>query len=95
MYNKARGNVGIQGLWKRGKTCILDIYVKDTDAEVYKELSLRTVLEAAAQVKKAKYLKACLEQQHTFVPFAYSVNNMAGVNALAFKKRIASLLAEK
>ena len=52
-------------------------------------------MEGAAQVKKAKYLKACLDQQRTFTPLAYSVDGMAGVEARAFEKRIASLLAAK
>ena len=65
----------------------------DTDAKAYKGLSSRTVLEGAARVKKAKYLKACLDQQRTFMPLAYSVDGMAGVEARAFEKRIASLLA--
>ena len=54
--------MAIQELWKRGETCILDIYVTDTGAKAYKGLSLRTMLEAVAWVKKAKYLKACLDQ---------------------------------
>ena len=58
--------MAIQGLWKHGKTCILVICVTDTDAKAYKGLSLRTVVEAVAQVKNAKYLKTCLDQQRTF-----------------------------
>ena len=54
--------MAIQGLWKRGETCILDIYVTDKDVKANKGLSLRAVIEAAARVKKAKYLKACLDQ---------------------------------
>ena len=90
-----RGDVAIQGLWKRGKTCILDICVTDTDAKAYRHLSSRAVLEGAARVKKAKYLQACLDQRRTFTPLAYSVDGMAGIEARAFEKRIASLLAAK
>ena len=95
MGHKVRGDVAIQGPWKRGKTCILDIYVTDTDVKAYKGLSSRAVIEAAARVKKAKYLKACLDQRRTFASLAYSVDGMAGVEARAFKKHIASLLASK
>ena len=87
--------MAIQGLCKRGETCILDICVTDTDAKAYKGLSLRTVLEAAVRVKQVKYLKACLDQRHTFAPLAYSVDGMAGVEARTFEKHIASLLAAK
>ena len=46
------------------------ICVTDTDAKTYKGLSLRAVIEAAARVEKAKYLKACLDQQFTFASMA-------------------------
>ena len=49
--DKERGDVAIQGLWKHGETCILDISVTDTDAKAYKGLSLGTVL-----------VKTCLDQ---------------------------------
>ena len=52
------GDVAIQGLWKRGRTCIFEICVTHTNATAYKGLSSRAVIEAAAWVKKAKYLKA-------------------------------------
>ena len=56
------GGVVIQGLWKRNKTCILEICVTDTDAKAYKGLSSRTMLDAVAWVKQTKYLKVCLDQ---------------------------------
>ena len=62
MGDTARGDVAVQRLWKRSKTCILDICVTDTDAKAYKGLSSRAVLEGAVRVKKAKYLQACLDQ---------------------------------
>ena len=65
-----KGYLAIQGLWKRNNTCILDIYVTDTDVKAYTGLSVGTMLEAAALAKKAKYLKACLEQRRIFVSLA-------------------------
>ena len=38
-------------------------------------------------------MKACLDQRHTFVPLAYSVDGMAGIEARTFKNHITSLLA--
>ena len=64
----------------------------DTDLEAYKGLSPRSVLKAAEQVKRAKYLKACLEQRCTFMPLAYFVHGMVGVKACAFEKRISVVL---
>ena len=40
-------------------------------------------------------MKACLDQRHTFVALAYSVDSMTGVEVHASEKRIASLLAAK
>ena len=40
----------------------LGCLVIDTGAKAYKEFSLRSVMEAAARVKTANYLKVCLEQ---------------------------------
>ena len=73
----------------------MDVCVADTDAKAYKDLSSRTVLEAATRVKKTKYLKACLDQRRTFTPLAYKVDSMAGAKARAFEKRIASPLLAK
>ena len=80
---------------KRSKTCILEIYVANTDAKAYKGLSLRAVLEATARVKNATYLNSCLEQQHTFALLAYLINTMSGVKARTFEKLITSLLAAR
>ena len=87
--------MAIKGLWKRGETCILDICVTDEDAKAYKGRSLRTVLEVAAWVKKAKYLKTCLDQRCTFALLSHSVDGMAGHGARTFEKHITSLLAAK
>jgi hypothetical protein len=66
--------------------------VIDTDKKAYKGLSSRRVLESAPWAKNAKYLKSQLEQQHTFVPLSYLVNDMDGVEVSAFEKRISSPL---
>ena len=39
----------------------LGYIVTDTDAKAYTDLSSRTVLEATVRIKKATYLKACME----------------------------------
>ena len=93
--DKARGDVSINGLWKKGQTCILDIRVTDTDAKSYASSSLSKVLEKAAKVKKDKYLNACLERRRTFIPLVYSVDGMACKETKAFEKWVALLLATK
>ena len=92
---EARGDVKVHGLWEKGSDCILDIRITDTDAKSYQNISSSKVLERAAKVKKDKYLIACLERRRTFMPLVYSVDGMACKEALAFEKRVASLLASK
>ena len=93
--DEARGDVAIHGLWKRGETCILDIRVTDTDCRSYSSSSSAKVLEKATREKKAKYLDACIQRRRSFTPLVYSVDGMACKEALAFEKRVASLLASK
>ncbi len=59
--DEARGDVGAQGFWKRGRTTIFDVQVYDTDAKSYGNRDLKKVLEGAAHRKKDKYEEACLE----------------------------------
>ncbi|EJK66421.1 hypothetical protein THAOC_12663, partial [Thalassiosira oceanica] len=55
----------------------------------------KKVLEKAAKRKKDKYLEACRERRRDFIPMAYSVDGLAGKEARAAEKRLASLLASK
>ena len=93
--HESRGDVAVHGLWKRGKTCILDIVATDTDAKSYELASSRSTIKGAARKKKKKYLDACLERRKTFMPLSYSVDGMDGKETKVFEKRIAALLAEK
>ena len=93
--DEARGDVNIHGLWEKGSECILDISITDTGAKPYQNIASSKVLERAAKLKKDKYLTACLERCCTFMPLVYLVDGMACKEALAFKKRVASLLASK
>ena len=61
----------------------------------YRGSTSAKVLEKAAREKKAKYEKACLKQRRFLMALVYSVDGMAGKGARAYKKRIASLLADK
>jgi len=92
---EARGDVAIHGLWERGKTCILDVRITDTDAKAHFGHSSEKVLEKAAKEKKKKYNDACLARRRTFCPLVYLADGMACKEALAFKKRIAGLLCKK
>jgi hypothetical protein len=93
--DEARGDIAVHGLWEKGKTCILDIRITDTDAKSYAGSSSAKVLEKAAKVKKDKYEAPCIARRRTFTPLVYSVDGMACKEALAFEKRLASLMATK
>ena len=58
--DEARGDVAVHGLWEKGKTCMLDISITDTDARSYAGSSSVKVLEKWAKTKKDKYEAACI-----------------------------------
>ena len=87
--------MGIHGFWERGRLCIFDIRVTDTDARSYRHKDPMKVLEAQEQEKKDKYLKTCHELHKDFTPMVYSVDGMAGREARMAEKRLASYLANK
>jgi hypothetical protein len=93
--NKACGDVGAHGFWKRGRTTIFDVQVCDTDAKSYGNRNSKNVLEGSACRKKDKYNKACLERHRDFIPMIDLVNGMADKHVWAAEKQIASILAAK
>ena len=58
--------------------------VTDTDAKFYCSSTSAKVLEKAAREKKAKYEKACLEQQRSLMAQVYLVDGTAGKDARAY-----------
>ncbi len=93
--DRARGDNGVHGFWKQGRTTIFDIQVCDTDAKSYGNHELNIVLEIAAHRKKDKYKGVCLERRWDFTPMIYSVDGMADKHARTAEKRIAGMLAAK
>ncbi len=93
--DKAHGDVGAHGFWKRGRTTIFDVQICDTDAKSYRNRTLKKVLESAALKKKNKYEEACLERHQDFTPMIYSVDGMADKHACAAEKQIAGIIAGK
>ncbi len=93
--NKARGDDGAHGFWKRGRTTIFDVQICDADAKSYGNRTSKKVLESAALKKKNKYEEACLKRRQDFTPMIYSVNGMADKHARTAEKQIAGILAAK
>ena len=85
----------VHGLWETGSGYVLDVCISDTDANSYKDKTLKKVLEEHVKRKKDKYVQACLDRRRSFTPLVYSVTEMACKEARAFEKRIASLLSDK
>ena len=48
-------------LWKRGKTCVPDTVITDTNVKTHGQTSLRNVIKLVTQLKKDSYLYTYLE----------------------------------
>ena len=53
---------------------IIDVRVTDSDAPSYRTRNPYSVIGSQEAEKKKKYLRSCLEQRRTFVPFVVSVD---------------------
>ena len=93
--DEKRGDVGIFGLWTRGRQAILDVRVTDTDARSYRHKAPARVLAEQEREKKDKYHARCQELRKDFTPLIYSVDGMAGREAIAAEKAIALALSRK
>jgi hypothetical protein len=73
----------------------VDVRVTDTDAKSYCKRSPDKVFESGKNLKKKKYLDACLEQQRHFTTFVCSVDRLLGRKAPTFAKQLAAKLMKK
>jgi hypothetical protein len=90
-----RGNASCQGFWERGRTCIFDMRITDTDAKSYWKKEFGKVFSQHKKEKKDKYLQTCLEMRKDYTPMVYSVDGIAGREAQNAEKRLATYLAGK
>ena len=90
-----RGDAEVHGFWERGRPCIFDVRITDTDAQSYCNKDVPKVLAAQEKEKKDKYLKACHEMRKDFTPMVYSVNGVAGREARSAEKHLATASAAK
>jgi hypothetical protein len=89
-----RGDILFRGMWQNQHDTIIDIRVTDTDANAYKHSDPHIVLKRQVTEKK-KYLRACLDQRRSFVPFVVSTDGLLGLEAKNPLKRISVRLAAK
>jgi hypothetical protein len=90
-----RGDASCHGFWERGRTCIFDIRITDTDARYYRKKDFGKVLLQHEKEKKDKYLRTCLEFRKDFTPMVYLVDGIAGCEAWNAEKSLATHLASR
>jgi hypothetical protein len=90
-----RGDILFRRLWKNQHETIVDIRVTDTDANAYKHQNPHDVLRKQEKEKKKKYLRACLDQRRSFVPFVVSTDGLIGREAKNLFKQISLRLTAK
>ena len=90
-----RGDILFRGLWQNQHETIVDIRVTDTDANAYKHSNPHVVLKRQEKEKRKKYLRACLEQRRSFVPFVVSTDGLIGPEGKNLLKQIALRLTAK
>jgi hypothetical protein len=83
------------GFWKRGRECVFDVRITDTQTRTCRNQDPIRVLEKCEREKKNKHLEACLERRKDFTPLVYSVDGIAAREAKAAERRLASALAWK
>ena len=60
--DETRGDFGIHGFWERGRLCIFDVRITDTDARSHRHKAHEKVLADQEKEEKDKYLTTCHEQ---------------------------------
>jgi hypothetical protein len=90
-----RGDILFRGLWKNQHETIVDIRVTDTDANAYTHQNPHDVLRRQEKDKRKKYLRPCLGQRRSFVPFVVSTDGLIGREAKNLLKQIALRLTAK
>lgn len=95
--DQTRGDAGVHGFWQRGRPCVFDIRITDTDCRPYHNKAWSRVLADHKREKKGKYLQACHARRKDFTPLLYSVDGVQGHGREAnmAEKQLASHLAQK
>jgi hypothetical protein len=93
--NENRADKGVMGFWKRGRECLFDVRITDTESRSTRNQDPARIIAKCEKEKKAKHLEACLERRKDFVPLVYSVDGISGREAKSAERRLASALAWK
>ena len=90
-----RGDAGVHGFWERGRPCIFNVRITDTDARSYCNKDVSKVLAAQEKEKKDKCLRSCHVMRKDFTPLVYSIDGIAEREAKSAEKHLATTLAVK
>ena len=88
-------DLGIRGVWSPQSEALFDIRVTDTDAQSYLRHAPESVLFQAETEKKQKYSAAATARRAHFTPLCFSVDGLAGSEAVCFIKRLATGLSSR
>ena len=66
--NENSGDKSILGFWIRGRECVFDVRITDTQTRTCRNQDPIRVLEKCEWEKKNKHLEACLERRKDFTP---------------------------
>ena len=84
-------DLGVRGVWSPQSEVLFDICVIDTDPQLYLTTAPNLVLFRAEGEKKQKYSAAASARRAHFTPLCFSVDGLAGSEAVCFLKRLADL----
>ena len=82
-----RRDAGVHGFWERGRPCIFNVRITDTDARSYRNNKEKE--------KKDRYLQSCHAIRKDFTPLVYTVDGITGREANSKEKHLATALATK
>ena len=90
-----RGDILLQNIFEAQRDCIIDVRVTDTDQPSQLKQSPEKEIKIQEKDKKTKYLKLCLDQRRSFLPFVVSTDGLLGKEARSLLKQISILLVGK
>ena len=85
----------IRGLWDRQVDAIIEVKLRDADADTYKYEPLTSLLSRWEKIKKDKHGKQFHDQQKHFSPFFLSWDEMIGREDLVVLSKLSRVMAEK
>ena len=94
-HKDTRGGVMIQVLWGCQVDTIIDVKLRDADADTYKHEPMTKLLVRWEKIKKDKHGKHCNDQWKHFSLFVLSVDGLLGREALVVLSQLSLFMADK